>query len=91
MRDGLRIGVVGATGLLGQELIAALDEESAPLGELQVFAGEESLGQDVDFRGESLPVQTPVESLRGLDVVLLCTPAAAALDWVRIALRSEVA
>ncbi|MAJ59406.1 MAG: hypothetical protein CL936_04745 [Deltaproteobacteria bacterium] len=91
MRDGLRVGVVGATGLLGQEVIAALDEERAPLGELQVFAGEESLGQDVDFRGESLPVQTPVETLRGLDVVLLCTPPAIALDWVRIALRSEVA
>ena len=90
MREGLRVGVVGATGLLGQELIAALDEESAPLGELHVFASEESLGQEVDFRGERLPVQTPVESLRGLDVVLLCTPASTALDWVRVALRSEV-
>ncbi|MCH2184618.1 hypothetical protein MK280_01975 [Myxococcota bacterium] len=91
MRDGLRVGVVGATGLLGRELIAALDEESPVLGELQAFAGEESLGQDVEFQGESLPVQTPVETLRGLDAVVLCTPAETALDWVRIALRSEVA
>ncbi|MDG2051015.1 MAG: Asd/ArgC dimerization domain-containing protein [Myxococcota bacterium] len=91
MRDGLRVGVVGATGLLGQEVIAYLDEEQCPVGELQVFAGEDSLGQDVEFRGESLPVQPPVESLRGLDALVLCTPAVAALDWVRIALRSEVA
>ena len=90
MREGLRLGIVGATGLLGREVIEVFEAERLPLGELQLFAGEASLGEEVDFRGELLDVQTPVEHLNGLDALLLCTPAAVALDWVRIALRSEV-
>ena len=90
MREGLRIGLVGATGLLGREVIEVLDAERYPLGALQLFAGEASLGEEVEFRGELLDVQMSVEHLSGLDALLVCTPAAVALDWVRIALRSEV-
>jgi aspartate-semialdehyde dehydrogenase len=87
---GLRIGVVGATGLLGRELIELLDAERIRVDVLRPLAGDRSLGEEVEFHGEPLPVEVDDGDWRGLDVVVLCTPAAAALDRVRAALRAEV-
>jgi len=91
MTGGLRIGVVGATGLLGREVVEVLDAERIDVAELRPFAGDRSLGEDVEFQGDVLPVRAEDDDWTGLDVVLLCTPATAALDLVRTALRAEIA
>jgi aspartate-semialdehyde dehydrogenase len=88
---GVRIGVVGATGALGSELLVALSESSLPVREIVPIATDRSLGRDVEFQGEVYPVVTEGPSLRGLDLVFLCAPAAQSLEFVREALRAEVA
>ena len=88
---GVRIGVVGATGALGSEVLAALSESSLPVREIVPIATDRSLGRDVEFQGEVYPVVTEGPSLRGLDLVFLCAPAAQSLEFVREALRAEVA
>jgi len=87
----LRVAVVGATGSLGGELLDQLRERHFPLQELRPIATDRSLGATVDWLGHELPVATEPEALRGLDLVLLCTPPAAALDWIRRALQAGVA
>jgi aspartate-semialdehyde dehydrogenase len=87
----LRVAVVGATGALGAELLDQLRERRFPLQELRPIATDRSLGQTVDWLGHELPVVAEPESLRGLDLVFLCTPPDAALDWIRRALQVEVA
>ena len=42
--NGLRIGVVGATGALGSEVQAVLAESSLSVDELRPFATDRSLG-----------------------------------------------
>ena len=87
----LRVAVVGATGSLGGELLDQLRERRFPLQELRPIATDRSLGATVDWLGHELPVATESETLRGLDLVLVCTPPAAALDWIRRALQAGVA
>lgn len=89
-RQGRRVGVIGATGVLGSDLIELLEERRFPVSELRPVASERAVGQVVELAGEEVPVQTGDVSLRGLDFVFLCLPAECAGDWVRRALRDEV-
>ena len=91
MSGGLRVALAGATGTLGSEILAVLEEEPLPLAELQLFAGERSQGQEVEFQGEALPVDSGTPRLKGLDLLIVCTPGGPALELVRLALRAEVA
>ena len=52
---GARIGVVGATGAVGQELLSLLEERNFPVGELLPFASERSRGRPISFRGRQYP------------------------------------
>ena len=87
---GLRIGVVGATGNLGTELLELLDLSSLHVGEIVPIATEDSLGRDIEFQGSIFPVETDEARLTGLDMAFLCAPPAAALDFVRRALHEQV-
>ena len=88
---GLSIGVYGATGALGSELLAALGDSALQVGSLRAIATDASLGRDVEFQGESVPVETETRGLVGLDLVFCCAPPEASTACVREALRAEVA
>src|SRR5262245_9464035 len=87
---GVRLGITGATGALGTEVLAALDAARLPIAQLVAVAGERSLGAELDFQGELVPVVTELPALIGLDLVIHCGPASAAADVARAALRAEV-
>ena len=88
--DGHCIGVFGATGALGSEVLASLDRSSLRVAELVPVATDRSLGEDIEFQGEIYPVMTEVPNLRRLDFVFLCAPATASLEVARLALKVEV-
>ena len=90
MSRELRVALVGATGVLGSEVLAVLSESSLAIGELVPVATDRSLGQEVEFRGVNHPVETELPELGGLDLLFLCAPAAASLDLARRAIRAEV-
>ncbi|MDQ3702479.1 MAG: aspartate-semialdehyde dehydrogenase [Chloroflexota bacterium] len=76
MASGYNVGVVGATGLVGQEFLRILEESERPdlpLVTLRLFASERSAGQRITFRGATYTVEVarPEASLfEGLDFVL---------------------
>jgi aspartate-semialdehyde dehydrogenase len=84
-----RVAVVGATGVLGRELVDQLAERRFPLQELAPIASERSIGETLEWLGHDLHVQTE-HSLAGLDFAFLCAPQAAALPWLRAALEARV-
>ena len=90
MSRKLRIALVGATGVLGSEVLAVLSESSLAIGELVPVATDRSLGQEIEFRGETRPVEMELPDLGSLDLLFLCAPAAASLDLARRAIRAEV-
>lgn len=67
----VRIGILGASGAVGREMIRLLEEYRLPIDELRLLAGEKSAGSKIDFYGERLPVLcTNDGSFQGLDYVL---------------------
>jgi len=87
---GLRIGVVGATGTLGAEVLDVLGSSAVRVARIVPIATEKSLGAEVVFQGEAIPVETELPNLHSLDFVFLCAPSAASLQVARAALRAEV-
>jgi aspartate-semialdehyde dehydrogenase len=51
------VGIVGATGAVGQELLRLLEKRSFPIGTLRLFASARSVGKTVEFRGRTLRVE----------------------------------
>ena len=73
---GARIGVVGATGQVGQVMLAILAERSLAIDELRLFASASSAGRTIEWGGRAIVVEDAAEAdYAGLDVVLMSAGA----------------
>ena len=83
------VAVVGATGAVGNEMVATLDERNFPVGRLRLFASERSEGKTLQFEGSEIPVETLKEdSFKGIDIALFSAGAERSKIWAPIAARS---
>ncbi len=70
-KKSCRVGILGATGAVGREMIKVLAQRDFPVSELRLLASARSVGQKIDFKGEELTVQLADENaFAGLDIVL---------------------
>jgi aspartate-semialdehyde dehydrogenase len=69
--NSYRVGIVGATGAVGQELIRLLHERNFPLRELVLLASARSAGKTITWGGHSWTIReaTP-EAFKDLDVAV---------------------
>lgn len=66
-----RVGILGATGAVGREMMKILEERNFPVSELRPLASERSEGKTLMFKGESVTVhKTDDNAFEGLDIVL---------------------
>jgi aspartate-semialdehyde dehydrogenase len=81
--DGYRVGVLGATGLVGTTILGVLAERGFPVAELVPFASERSVGRQIEWSGSMLECQALSEdSIQGLDVVLSSAGGSVSAEWV---------
>ncbi len=75
--SGLRVGIVGASGAVGHDLLEVLRARAFPLATLRLFGSARSAGSRLAFAGEQLVVEeaTPA-ALAGLDVCFFSAGAA---------------
>ncbi|MDP8922866.1 MAG: aspartate-semialdehyde dehydrogenase, partial [Chloroflexota bacterium] len=67
--SGLKIGVIGATGMVGRQYLDILAASRLPIDTLRLYASPRSVGRRMPFRGEEIAVEElTVEACRGLDV-----------------------
>ncbi|MCC6953229.1 MAG: aspartate-semialdehyde dehydrogenase, partial [Deltaproteobacteria bacterium] len=53
---GVIVGVIGATGAIGREIVQILEERQFPISRLRLFASEKSLGDLLEYRGKEITV-----------------------------------
>lgn len=83
------VGVVGATGVVGETFLRLLEKRKFPFKNLKLFASERSLGLKREVAGKSYPV----ESLKpgcfdGLDVVFFSSGDDISKEWAPQAAQS---
>jgi len=82
------VAVVGATGAVGQTMLAVLEERNFPVGELRPFASERSQGKTVRFKGNEIPVR-PISPgcFKGVDYALFSAGGAVSKEVAPQAVR----
>ncbi len=82
----MKVALVGATGVVGEQILEQFIKRSFPIGKLRLFASDNSDGELVDFDGEPLPVTAlGVDSFAGIDLAIFATPLEVSRDWCPIA------
>ncbi len=65
------VGILGATGAVGREMLKVLEEYDFPVSELRPLASARSAGSTVPFKGQQIVVkEAAADSFEGLDFVL---------------------
>ncbi len=83
------VAILGATGAVGTELLALLEERNFPLGKLKVLASERSAGKSIVFVGKELIIEAVTESsFDDVDIVLASAGGSISQKWLPIAVKA---
>lgn len=86
MPKKLKIGVVGATGMVGKSFMQTLEERRFPVAELRPFASENSLGKSIRLQGQDYPLQVLKPGcFEGLDLVFFSSGDDISKEWAPVA------
>lgn len=67
----IRLAVVGATGLVGQEVLQIIEERKLEFDSIRLLASRESAGKTIHFRGEEYSVEEAVpDSFTEVDIAI---------------------
>lgn len=82
----MRVGIVGATGIVGQELLKILAESTIEVKDLKLSASPGSVGKRVSTHlGEQAILELNEEFFAGLDVCFFCVSSDISRRWVPVA------
>ncbi|MEO0072363.1 MAG: aspartate-semialdehyde dehydrogenase [candidate division WOR-3 bacterium] len=82
----MKVGIIGATGLVGEKLLEILAERNFPVSELKLFASERHIGEKCCFKDQAYEVMPLSEqALKDLDLVFCAASNEIAQEWVPIA------
>ncbi len=85
----LKVGLVGATGVVGETFINILEEYSQPIEELRPFASQNSLGLKIELAGKNWPVQVLKPGcFDGLDMVFFSSGDDISKEWAPLAVQA---
>lgn len=78
----MKIGLIGASGITGKELLLLLEERAFPLTSLRCFGSKKSMGKTLLFQKRPLTIETlSKEDLTAFDLVFCCARNAVAKEW----------
>jgi aspartate-semialdehyde dehydrogenase len=87
-----KVAVIGATGVVGREMLAILRERAFPVSEVVALASRRSVGKDVSFGDTRLKVKALEDyDFAGVDIALMSAGGAVSKEWSpRIAAKGAV-
>jgi aspartate-semialdehyde dehydrogenase len=78
----MKLAVVGATGLVGQEILTVLEERNFEFDELYLVASPKSIGQKIKFKGKEYTIKGIEEVCKlAADVAIFSAGGGTSLDW----------
>lgn len=87
----MKIGVVGATGLVGGKLIHLLENTILPIEELRLIASNQSFGKELLFKKQKIKIQKISDKVfDNLDLVFFVTTNDITEKYVEIAIEKGV-
>lgn len=82
----MRVAILGATGLVGREMLKVLEQREFKLDDLLLLASERSAGMEMDFAGEKYTVSAVCDdSFKDVDIALFSAGGSASKRWAPIA------
>ena len=83
------VAVVGATGVVGREMLRTLERRNFPAKRVIALASERSAGKKLEYRGTALTVETlGPDSFKGVDIALFSAGAGTSKEFSPIAAAS---
>jgi aspartate-semialdehyde dehydrogenase len=88
MDRSFNVAVVGATGAVGNQMMACLEERDFPVMGLKLLATSKSAGRKLRFKGEEIPVEELTEtSLKGVDIGIFSAGGATSQKYAPFAAK----
>lgn len=82
----VNVAVAGATGAVGNQMIRCLEERNFPIRSIKLLASKRSVGCELRFRGDLIPVEElTAQSFAGVDVALFSAGGDTSLAFAPLA------
>ncbi len=88
MNKLFNVAVAGATGAVGNQMIACLEDRNFPIKNLKLLATARSAGRKLRFKGKEIPVEELTEeSFSGVDIGIFSAGGATSQEYAPVAAR----
>ncbi|HUU51126.1 MAG TPA: aspartate-semialdehyde dehydrogenase [Nitrospinota bacterium] len=88
-RKEYNVAVVGATGVVGNEMISILEERKFPVKNLRLLASERSEGKSLEFKGQKFIVKTLTkDSFSDIDIALFSAGGSRSEEFAPAAVKA---
>lgn len=78
----MKLAVVGATGLVGSEILEVLDEHNFPYDELLLVASERSVGKQIEYKGKTHKVIGLADAVAAKpEIAIFSAGGSTSLEW----------
>jgi aspartate-semialdehyde dehydrogenase len=84
----VNVAVAGATGAVGNQMITCLEESKFPVKTIKLLASHRSVGRQLRFRGDLIPVEELTrDSFKGVDIALFSAGGGTSKEFAPIAAK----
>ncbi|MEK6781651.1 MAG: aspartate-semialdehyde dehydrogenase [Bacteroidota bacterium] len=78
----MKLAVVGATGLVGQETLKVLEERNFQFDELYLVASSKNVGKEIVYKGKSYTIKSMEEAVKlAPDIAIFSAGGGTSLQW----------
>ena len=85
------IAVVGASGAVGEEIFRVLEEQDFPVGEVLPLASANSVGKEIEFKGETYKIEELTETVfdgRDIDIAFFSAGGSVSAHYAEYAVEA---
>jgi aspartate-semialdehyde dehydrogenase len=78
----MKLAIVGATGLVGQEILTVLDEHNFQFDDLYLVASERNVGKPMEYKGKTYTIKSMEEAIKlAPDIAIFSAGGGTSLEW----------